>query len=60
MFGIGLPEALVIVFIALLLFGAERLPGAARAMGRAVEEFKKGLRESSAFVPAADDSRDNK
>jgi len=37
-------EVLVILFVALLLFGAKRLPELARAMGEAVNEFKKALK----------------
>ena len=43
MFGIGIAELLIILIVALLLFGADRLPGIANAMGRAVNEFKKGM-----------------
>jgi TatA/E family protein of Tat protein translocase len=39
--GIGGPELLMIMFIVLLLFGANRLPDLARGFGRAVREFKK-------------------
>lgn len=39
--GIGGPELLMIMFVILLLFGAERLPDLARGFGRAVREFKK-------------------
>jgi sec-independent protein translocase protein TatA len=39
--GIGGPELMMIMFIVLLLFGANRLPELARGMGRAVREFKK-------------------
>ncbi|MBQ9727432.1 MAG: twin-arginine translocase TatA/TatE family subunit [Kiritimatiellae bacterium] len=38
---IGLPEILLIVFVALLLFGAKRIPELARAFGRASHEYKK-------------------
>jgi sec-independent protein translocase protein TatA len=39
--GIGGPELMMIMFIVLLLFGANRLPDLARGFGRAVREFKK-------------------
>lgn len=42
---IGLPEILVVVFIAFLLFGARKLPDAARSIGKALHEFKRGFRE---------------
>lgn len=38
---IGLPEIILIVFVALLLFGAKRIPELARALGRASTEYKK-------------------
>ena len=44
MFGIGLPEILVILIICLLLFDAKRLPDIARSLGRALKEFKKAQR----------------
>ena len=41
---IGMGELIVILLIALLLFGANRLPEIARSLGKAVQEFKKGMK----------------
>lgn len=40
---IGTGELLVILFVALLLFGGKRLPELAKSLGSAVKEFKKAL-----------------
>ena len=43
MFGLGLPEILLILLIALLIFGAAKLPEIGKALGKALNEFKKGM-----------------
>ncbi|MFQ6135643.1 MAG: twin-arginine translocase TatA/TatE family subunit [Candidatus Hydrothermarchaeales archaeon] len=42
---LGGPEVAVIVIIGLLLFGPKKLPELARAVGRAVGEYQKAVRE---------------
>ncbi|MCK4851783.1 MAG: twin-arginine translocase TatA/TatE family subunit [Candidatus Omnitrophica bacterium] len=47
MFGLGLPEILLILVIALLIFGAAKLPEIGRALGKSLSEFKKGMQDLS-------------
>ena len=42
MFGLGMPELIVIAVIALIIFGPKRLPEMGRSVGSALREFKKG------------------
>ncbi len=41
MFGIGLPELLVILVVALIVLGPKRLPDVAKALGRGLAEFRR-------------------
>jgi TatA/E family protein of Tat protein translocase len=45
MFGIGIPELIVILIVALLLIGPKKLPSFARSLGRGLAEFRKATDE---------------
>jgi len=43
----GPPEMILIFLVIVLLFGAKKLPGLARALGKSLSEFKKGREEGA-------------
>jgi sec-independent protein translocase protein TatA len=45
MYGIGIPELIIVLALAVLVFGAGKLPDIGRGLGRAIKEFKAASRE---------------
>jgi sec-independent protein translocase protein TatA len=59
-FGLGGTELLVILAIALLLFGGSKLPSLARGLGQSVKEFKKASSDDEETKPEAKKSEPTK
>jgi sec-independent protein translocase protein TatA len=56
MFGnLGAGEIVVLLVIALLVFGAHRLPEAGKAVGKGLREFQRALRETKDEIERVDD-----
>ncbi len=45
MFGIGMPELLVILVIIMIIFGANKLPQMGAGLAKGIRNFKKGIDE---------------
>ncbi|MEX0804759.1 MAG: twin-arginine translocase TatA/TatE family subunit [Candidatus Binatia bacterium] len=51
MFGFGIQELLIVLVIALVIFGPSKLPQIGSGLGKAIRDFKKGV--------SSDDSEDS-
>ncbi|MFH1349782.1 MAG: twin-arginine translocase TatA/TatE family subunit [Pseudomonadota bacterium] len=60
MFGIGLPELIIIMVIALIVIGPSKLPDLARALGKGMAEFKKATQEIKESLDMNEDLKEIK
>ena len=51
MFNIGMPELILILIIALIVFGPGKLPEIGSALGKAVREFRKATTQTIDVTP---------
>jgi sec-independent protein translocase protein TatA len=57
MFGLGLQELLVILVIALVIFGPSKLPQIGSGLGKAIRDFKKGVSSEEDGEDSANDAK---
>lgn len=58
MFGrVGLPELLLILTIALLVFGPSKIPDIGKSLGKGIREFKKATQEIQKAVETDEDKK---
>jgi sec-independent protein translocase protein TatA len=53
MYGIGLPELIIVLALALLVFGSGKLPEIGKGLGKAIKEFKAASKELTGGGSAA-------
>jgi sec-independent protein translocase protein TatA len=57
MFGIGMPELIVILVIILIIFGAGKLPEIGGAIGKGIKNFKKASKEPDEIDVTPEDKK---
>lgn len=67
MFGLGMPELILILVIALVVFGAKNLPDIGKSLGQTIREFRNATSGSpekpeaeKKEIPPADSDRETK
>ena len=62
MFGLGVPELLIILVIVVLLFGAGKLPQIGSGLGEGIRNFRKSMKDKNEVdvTPTKSENQENK
>ena len=59
MFGIGMPELIIILIIILIIFGAGKLPEIGSGIGKGIKNFKKATKAPQEEIASPEENNNN-
>lgn len=60
MYSIGVPELVLILVIALVIFGPGKLPDIGKAVGKSIREFRSASTDDQKTIDAKNEAKDTK
>lgn len=60
MFGIGMPELIVVLIIVVLIFGAGKLPEIGSGIGKGIRNFKKATKEKQEELASPEEEQEKR
>lgn len=60
MFNIGVPELIIVLVLALIIFGPGKLPEVGKAIGKSINEFRKASKEITEEVTGKEEREQKK
>lgn len=53
-----MPELIIVLLVAILIFGAKKIPEIAKSLGKSINSFKKGMKETEEEIKIIEENKE--